>query len=63
MRVDYAGAALLAGTVVAIMLIATWGGDQYAWGSAQILGLLGAAPALLAAFLRRERRAPIPYCR
>jgi EmrB/QacA subfamily drug resistance transporter len=58
--VDYAGAALLAATVVAILLIATWGGSQYAWGSAQILGLIAGAVILLAAFLWRERRAAEP---
>jgi EmrB/QacA subfamily drug resistance transporter len=59
-RVDYAGAALLAATVVAVMLIATWGGSQYAWGSAQILGLIAAAVILLAAFLWREGRVAEP---
>jgi EmrB/QacA subfamily drug resistance transporter len=59
-RVDYAGAALLAATVVAILLIATWGGSQYAWGSAQILGLIAGALTLLAAFLWRESRAAEP---
>src|SRR5437764_4075242 len=59
-RLDYAGAALLAGTVVAIMLIATWGGSHYGWGSAQILGLIAAALVLLAAFLSRERSAQEP---
>ncbi len=59
-RIDYAGAALLAGAVVAVMLIATWGGSQYGWGSPQILGLGGAGLAMLAAFLVRERSAAEP---
>src|SRR5947209_7075617 len=59
-RIDYAGAALLAGAVVAIMLIATWGGSQYGWGSPQILGLIAGALGLLAAFVVRERSAPEP---
>jgi EmrB/QacA subfamily drug resistance transporter len=59
-RVDYAGAALLAGAVVAMMLIATWGGSRYAWGSLQVLGLIGAAGVLLVAFVLRERRAAEP---
>jgi EmrB/QacA subfamily drug resistance transporter len=59
-QIDYPGAALLASTIVAILLIATWGGNQYAWNSPQILALIGAAPALLAAFLWRERIAPEP---
>ena len=59
-RIDYVGAALLAGAVVAIMLIATWGGSQYDWGSAQIVGLIAAAAALLIAFVARERTAAEP---
>lgn len=59
-RVDYAGAALLAATVVAILLIATWGGSQYTWGSPQVIGLIAAALILLATFLWRERRAAEP---
>jgi EmrB/QacA subfamily drug resistance transporter len=59
-RIDYPGAALLAGLVVTIMLIATWGGSRYAWGSAQIAGLMVAVPVLLAAFLVREHSATDP---
>jgi EmrB/QacA subfamily drug resistance transporter len=59
-RIDYAGAALLAGAVVAIMLVATWGGSQYGWGSSQIVGLIAAALVLLTAFLLRERSAAEP---
>ena len=59
-RIDYAGAALLAGAVIAIMLIATWGGSQYGWGSPQILGLIAGAVALLAGFVARERTAAEP---
>src|SRR5262249_29942004 len=32
-RIDYLGAALLSGGVGALILLATWGGTQYAWGS------------------------------
>jgi EmrB/QacA subfamily drug resistance transporter len=59
-RIDYPGAALLALLVVAIMLIATWGGSQYGWGSSEILGLIAAAVALLGAFVARERAATEP---
>ncbi|HEY3945788.1 MAG TPA: MDR family MFS transporter [Solirubrobacteraceae bacterium] len=59
-RIDYGGAALLAGGIVAILLIATWGGNQYAWTSPKILALIGGALALLAAFLWRERATPEP---
>jgi EmrB/QacA subfamily drug resistance transporter len=59
-RIDYAGSGLLAGTVVVTLLIANWGGDQYTWGSAQILSLIAAAIILLAAFVWRERAAAEP---
>jgi len=38
-RVDYIGASLLSGGVGALILLATWGGTQYAWGSRAIIGL------------------------
>jgi MFS family permease len=59
-RIDYLGTALLAGGLVAIVLLAELGGHTYAWGSPQIvaLGLLGVG--LLAAFARAERRAAEP---
>ena len=59
-RIDFAGSALLAGAVVAILLVANWGGTRYAWDSAQILGLAAAAIALLGAFIRQERHAAEP---
>ena len=61
-QIDFAGAALLAGAIVTIMLIATWGGGQYRWESPQILALIAAALALLTGFLLREQRAS-PSCR
>jgi EmrB/QacA subfamily drug resistance transporter len=59
-RMDYIGAALLASGTVATLLIATWGGNEYAWSSAQICGLVGGVLVLLAAFVWRERWAPDP---
>src|SRR5215467_5222314 len=38
--VDYLGAAVLAIGATAIVLVTTWGGSQYAWGSAPILSLI-----------------------
>ncbi len=57
---DYVGAGTLAGTVVALLLVLTWGGSTYAWNSPQILGLIGTGLTLLGAFLWRERRATEP---
>jgi EmrB/QacA subfamily drug resistance transporter len=59
-QIDIGGAGLLAGAVVAILLIANWGGTRYAWDSAQIVGLGTAAGALIAAFIWQERRAAEP---
>ena len=57
---DAAGAALLASATTALMLVCIWGGNRYAWGSAQILGLIAAVVALSIALLLRERRAADP---
>ncbi len=59
-RIDYVGAALLAAGLTCILLVTTWGGQQYAWGSAEILGLAAAAVVLLVAFVAQERRAAEP---
>ena len=59
-RIDVVGAALLAGAVTVSMLVAEWGGDRWAWGSAQLLALAGAAVGLVAGFVWQERRAAEP---
>lgn len=58
--VDYLGFALLAGAITCLILVTTWGGAQYDWGSPVILGLVVATFALVAAFLTVERRAREP---
>ncbi len=59
-RIDFLGAGLLSGAVTALILVATWGGSQYAWGSTTIVGLGLAGVALLGAFVWQERRAAEP---
>lgn len=59
-KVDYPGAALLALATASIVLVTTWGGTQYAWRSAQILGLGALAVVTTAAFLAVEARAAEP---
>jgi EmrB/QacA subfamily drug resistance transporter len=59
-NIDYMGAALLALTLSAIVLVTDLGGISYAWTSAPMAILGGAAVAGLAAFLVVERRAPEP---
>ncbi len=59
-RIDYLGALLLTAGVSALILLTTWGGNEYAWGSMTILGLGAAGLVLLALFVARERRAAEP---
>jgi EmrB/QacA subfamily drug resistance transporter len=59
-RIDYLGAALLAGAISSLLLVTTWGGQQYAWDSPEIIGLAAGAVALLAGFLIQERRTAEP---
>jgi EmrB/QacA subfamily drug resistance transporter len=59
-RIDYAGFVLLSTVVTCLVLITTWGGNQYDWGSPTIL-LLGAAMVLsLVVFVVVEGRATEP---
>jgi EmrB/QacA subfamily drug resistance transporter len=58
--IDYLGAALLTAGVSALILVTTWGGNEYAWGSPAIVGLALAGIALLIAFYLQERRAAEP---
>jgi EmrB/QacA subfamily drug resistance transporter len=58
--IDYVGTALLVGGVGSVLLAVTWGGTQYAWGSATIIGLAIVGAVLLAAFVAVERRVAEP---
>src|SRR3954464_194112 len=59
-RIDYAGAALLAGALSSVLLVTTWGGREYPWGSAEIVGLGALPAAVLAGFVPQGRRAAEP---
>jgi EmrB/QacA subfamily drug resistance transporter len=59
-RIDWIGAALLSVGITSVVLITTWGGNQFAWASAQIIGLAVLAVASVVAFALVERRAPEP---
>ncbi|MEV4175872.1 MFS transporter [Nonomuraea sp. NPDC049709] len=59
-RADVAGAALVAGAMVSLLLVAEWGGRVLAWGSPVIVALIGAFAALVALFVWWERRAADP---
>jgi EmrB/QacA subfamily drug resistance transporter len=58
--IDYAGAGLLTAGVGALILVTTWGGNEYEWGSPLIVGLAAAGLVLLTAFVWQERRAAEP---
>jgi EmrB/QacA subfamily drug resistance transporter len=58
--VDWLGAALLMSGTSLSLLATVWGGTQYPWDSAQIIGLYAAGAALLGAFAWQERRAETP---
>jgi EmrB/QacA subfamily drug resistance transporter len=59
-EIDYAGAALLAGGLSAIVLFTSVGGTTYPWGSAQSIALLLLGLVLIAAFVLVESRAVEP---
>ncbi|MEV1174447.1 MDR family MFS transporter [Nonomuraea sp. NPDC049784] len=59
-RIDWLGAILLSVSITAMVLITAWGGNQYTWGSWQILGLAAIAVVTLVAFVAVERRTDEP---
>nr|WP_308363585.1 MULTISPECIES: MDR family MFS transporter [unclassified Streptomyces] len=59
-RIDYLGATLLMAGITSIVLLTTWGGTEYAWGSGVIVGLAVAGVVSLAAFLYSQTKAAEP---
>ncbi|GAA0709890.1 MFS transporter [Dactylosporangium roseum] len=59
-RIDYLGAALMVAAVSAVLLALSWGGNEYAWGSPTIVGLLVVGAVLTVLFLVVESRAEEP---
>lgn len=58
--IDYLGIGLIAAGTSCLILGLEWGGQEYPWGSATILGLFAAAVVLIAAFVAVELRAKEP---
>ncbi len=58
--IDYAGAAVLAGALSAIVLFTSLGGTTWAWGSWQIVSLIALSIVLVPAFVWIESRAAEP---
>ncbi|MFI5628832.1 MFS transporter [Streptomyces sp. NPDC051664] len=59
-RLDVLGALLLAAASTCVVLLTSWGGTEYAWGSRTILGLAAGAAGTTLLFLVVERHAPEP---
>lgn len=59
-KLDYLGMSLIAAATTALVLVCTWGGHTYAWGSVQIVSLAVATVVLAAAFCWAETRAANP---
>jgi EmrB/QacA subfamily drug resistance transporter len=59
-KVDYAGVTLLILTVIPALLAFSWAGTRYAWASPTIIGMFVFSLAMLALFIRCERRAAEP---
>jgi EmrB/QacA subfamily drug resistance transporter len=59
-KIDYLGALLLTVGIVSLTLVASWGGSEYPWGSAQIISLAVVSVVSLVAFGFAETRAVEP---
>lgn len=58
--IDYLGSVVLTAAVTSVVLFTTWGGTEYAWGSATIIGLAVASLVLLATLIVVEHRVADP---
>ncbi len=58
--IDFLGSALIMAAATCLLLVTVWGGDEFAWGSPEIVGLGVAGVILLGLFLRQETRAVEP---
>lgn len=59
-RIDWTGAALLTGCITSTLLLLSWAGSEYPWGSWPILALGILALMLLAALVAQSRRIAEP---
>ena len=58
--IDWAGIVFVAIGAGGLTLATSWGGTTYAWGSVQVLGLIGVSVVALAVFVVVEQRAAEP---
>ncbi len=59
-KIDMIGAVLLANMMVPLLLALVWGGNRYAWDSAELLLLFGVAGVMGVLFILAELSAPDP---
>ncbi|WP_103531187.1 MFS transporter [Streptomyces sp. SM11] len=59
-RLDVIGAVLLAVASTCLVLLTSWGGTEYAWGSRTVLGLAAGAVVTTVLFVAAEHRAAEP---
>ncbi|HZE34297.1 MAG TPA: MFS transporter [Actinoallomurus sp.] len=59
-KIDYIGAFLLTVGIVALTLVASWGGSEYPWASTQIIVLAVVSVVALVGFVFAESRVPEP---
>jgi EmrB/QacA subfamily drug resistance transporter len=59
-KIDFAGAALLAGALGSVVLFTSLGGSTWGWGSPQIVALMVASAVLLPLFIYAEHRSTEP---
>src|SRR5256884_1682842 len=60
-KIDWLGGVLLMASAVVFMLVLTWGGNRYLWLSPEIMAMVGAALALVLAFVWQAGRAEEPF--
>lgn len=58
--IDWWGASTLVGSIVCLMFALELGGNEYPWGSFEIIGLFGVFAVLFALFLYIETKVPEP---
>jgi EmrB/QacA subfamily drug resistance transporter len=58
--IDYLGSIFLTATIIPLLLAFSWVGEDYSWGSIQIVGLLAAAVISLGIFIVVELKAKSP---
>lgn len=59
-KIDVLGVMTMAGATTSLILVASWGGNDYAWNSSVILCLIAVTVVLAALFVFVERRAAEP---